>query len=428
MHKLLVAVQSSFRNSEYDHVLKITEDVDELHPNLSEICLYRLASLIELHQFSDAFNFLNSFDNQALANERWLVFLKVKLFTERGDLSLAKLTILNYVQKYPVDLEAVDLLLKISARDKDFEMLSNLAHLRYESRSLLIEAPKEYTAIVIQCYVKVDTLKLLFEDVLKALPFGNFKLIIVQDLPSNEKLLDKSLLVDNLIVSYLNKFSAKFDDVRYLKNTKNFGTSLTCLKALNAAYDDRSISNVIFFEDDCRVSANAFNWFSFAFCELLNDDVPFVGGESIFFNDLEFSGNEFIERISKSNMLSMYEDSYIYVDFVPSTCFAFKSSSWPAYYKYRGMPEGPESLNSYLFSLSKKCVMPVVPRVNDHGMMHVDGYSVAVLSGAVKEVKNYYLLSSSLVSHFVEFKEDKDDFFMATCKFSEPLLSKFFDV
>jgi hypothetical protein len=180
-------------------------------------------------------------------------------------------------------------------------------------------------------------------------------------------------------------------------------------------------------EDDCRISHNAFLWFSYAFERLLSDEVLFIGGESIFFNNkLLTHDSALISDVMNSDRLTDYEDKYLEVDFVPSTCFALVASNWTKFYKFRGLPQGPESLNYFLKSLGGKCVLPVGPRVNDIGMRHSDGYSMTTLSGKVKEDKNFYLISNLFVEEFSPLNVDRDNFYKATCLLEPHAIDKFF--
>jgi hypothetical protein len=428
MDKLLQNIKSSYVATDYDQVILLTDDISFDDGFYFEIGKYRLSALISKNLLNQAGTLIDKLNN-IKSNDRWLIFLRFNFLKSNGNASEALALICSYVDDHPHDIEAVNILLTHASKMLEFSTVSKYSPLRFGHHAVNFPANSNKTIIVIQTYVKADTLRVLFEDLLQCEINGGYKLLVVKDYPKNESLIEKSNAVDNLICSYYSRLSDKFGDVRYVKNSKNSGTSPTCLRGINSALEDQSISNVIFIEDDCRISKYAFLWFDFAFSSLVSESTPFVGGESIFFNNLTQDANErVVDRIKKSQRLVQLENKYIEVDFVPSTCFGLKSKSWAEYFMYRGMPEGPETLNSYLMLNNRKCLMPVVPRLNDLGMFHEDGYSMMTLKGNVKEIKRPYLMSQSSVDAFEYLHEEQNDLYKATCLLEEEFVNILFDI
>ena len=154
----------------------------------------------------------------------------------------------------------------------------------------------------------------------------------------------------------------------------------------------------VFLEDDCIFSADALEWTH----ELLEKHISpydhwFGSCESIFF-DSKFAippvGDlDALRRFAESEAIL---DSYVLLDFLPSTCFITRKEIWSVCSEIRSFVEGPESLTAFLSSMNRKTIAPVVPRASDIGMLHQFGYSVSNLGlGQVKEIKNTYLMSSA---------------------------------
>jgi hypothetical protein len=426
MVNVLLEVKKSHASADFLSVIKLTDLISIEDDYFFEVGKYRLSALIDLKMFDlvpDIISELNSINR----HDKWLVLLNFSYFNAINNHDKALKILRKFVDGNIEDIEAVDLLLKQAANLRDFEIINSYYKLRFNHFGLDSTNVDKSTTIVIQSYVKFDTLKDLLDDLLNANLTDNIKLLIIKDFPKNDNSKSKSSKVDDIYYEYYPRLIEKFCDVRFIKNLKNMGTAPTCIKAINLACKDGDASNIIFLEDDCRLSPDFMSWFDFAFDNLLSDDFPFVGGESVLFNDITQSANKNAKNLIKSSSkLLTLEDKYMKIDFVPSTCFAFKTSVWKEYFVYRGMPEGPETLNKYMQSKHRFCLIPIVPRVNDVGMQHEDGYSMLVLNGKVKESKMHYLISSSPVKNFLPFDEEIDDLYNATCLFDVDLIDKYF--
>lgn len=422
----LAQINDLYDQANYAGVVNFTNSINSDDPDFFSKGKYRLSALIKLERLTDAYELLCNLKS-INSSDRWLIFLNFDYLHSNGNSEDALNLMLDFVDSNLNDYEAVNLLLKVASWLARFDVIQKYSRYRFEKYQCDYLISNSSITIVLQVYVKTDTLRELFEDLLKARLVGNYKLLIIKDHPKSNDLLDKSRAVDDLIYEFYKNLQAKFSEVRFVVNKENKGTSPTCLLGINLACRDSETSHVIFLEDDCRLSVNVFEWFNYAFANLLSDSHPFVGGESVHFNDLSsVVGGSLMHKIVNSPKIPDYEDKYLEVDFVPSTCFAFEAKRWSEFYLFRGMPEGPETLNTYVKSHSYKCNLPVIPRVNDHGMMHEDGYSMLTLDGDVKEIKRPYIISSAKVAEFSPLLVDKDNFFKATCMFDKDFVDLFF--
>lgn len=252
-------------------------------------------------------------------------------------------------------------------------------------------------AIALQTFCKADTLEDLLDSLLSCTGGDRFHLTIIQDAPNSkhsEKYTAGHIKVKNVINKYLNQLRDKFELVSLVTNYENLGTAPTCRKVLDRICDD--YEGFVFLEDDCVLSKDALELASY----LLSSEISiesncwFGSLESTFYNvaevDSEHVSGE-VENAVKNNLQQgLYE-----IDFVPSTCFISNSEIWGKVKSFRSFPKGPESLTSYIKTIGKKTLLPVVPRARDKGMTHELGYSVHMLGkNSVKEHKHHFLDSN----------------------------------
>jgi len=258
------------------------------------------------------------------------------------------------------------------------------------------------SAIVVQCFIKNDTLVDLCDSLLKCEGKEDFHLIFWSDaVRPGEKYEARKAKNDNVLL-YLLKFqnanSNLFASIEIKINTENEGTCKTCQTALNYAFERYDF--VVFTEDDTIFSKDALRWGLMLRRQGLLDDDKIIAfaGESIYFdarrNNVEA---KFIDTAREQAIERNLAKKYVKLNFLPSTCFFTTREKWALFGPTRGAPRGDEDVCEMCKKDGLYCVFPVVARVKDVGMLHADGYSVNIHGVAnVAEVKNTYLLSDDL--------------------------------
>jgi hypothetical protein len=259
------------------------------------------------------------------------------------------------------------------------------------------------TALVIQCFVKADTLKDTCESLLSCNLIGNLDLIFWSDSAIGSRDEGRYLPLAAEVAKYLDGFcqqwGSRFKSVTRRVNTVNHGTCKTCELALDYAFSLHPF--VIFVEDDVIFATDAIAWFEeMRRRSVLSDERNWaIAGESIFFN----ARDEPIPDGWPAAMRQLAIDerlnsAYIANKFVPSTCFATTREKWHEFGHTRGQPLGDGDVCERCQKEDRYTIFPVVARVKDVGMLHDNGYSVSIHSkSGVSEVKNTYLMSDDLV-------------------------------
>jgi hypothetical protein len=253
-------------------------------------------------------------------------------------------------------------------------------------------------AIAVQCFNKADTLDKVFENLCRCDGTNEFSLVILQDSlvgsTKKDKYLEGVNEVKDKISEWLPLLMSCFGSVEILSNSENLGTAPSCRRLLD--YVCNKYEGFMFIEDDCLVSEDALLWALVSLNKFISPyKYWFSTCESIFFN----SAGKHVSDTSlhKLNVIAKKTDianAYVELDFVPSTCFITSSEVWKICGKVRSFVRGPESLTAFVQASNKKTLSPLVPRANDIGMLHENGYSVDMLGAEnVKEAKTTYLTS-----------------------------------
>jgi hypothetical protein len=278
----------------------------------------------------------------------------------------------------------------------------------------------ESLTVIVQTFIKTDTLKELFASLLNCFLIEHVRLILWCDNPKGSRKEAEHSLLQPKVMRLLREFSAcsgkAFRSVEIHENSQNFGTCKTCEIAFDYAFIDSDF--VIFVEDDVIFARDALAWFlGIRDSGILRKELYWaVAGESIFFdarNNKVQSAliNEAIEIATTQDLV----DQYTFHKFVPSTCFATTREKWQEFGKTRGQPTGDVDVCRRCEIEDKFCIFPIIPRVKDTGMLHDLGYSVMLHSkqGVVEHNKQTYLLSDMISRTMdlssVMFREFKGD-------------------
>ena len=258
------------------------------------------------------------------------------------------------------------------------------------------------TALVIQCFVKPDTLDGLCQSLLGCAGTEDVDLIFWSDSPVGSQSENRFERLNEEVRAVVAAFTAahadRFASVSFHCNDTNLGTCKTCQSALDHAFSDHAFA--IFAEDDAIFAKDALCWFQgVRGLGLLDEPENWaIAGEAIFFNAREQS----LPAGHADAMLAMahelrLQDFYIPHQFIPSTCFATTRQRWAEFGATRGQPLGDEDVCARCQAEGRYGLFPMVPRVKDVGMLHDNGYSVMIhTKEGVREIKNTYVMSGDL--------------------------------
>lgn len=258
------------------------------------------------------------------------------------------------------------------------------------------------TAIVVQCFVKTDTLEALCSSILRCEGRQEHHLIFWRDVPAlGAKYLEhsaKSAAVATMVERFCRDHGREFASVTVRTNERPMGTCATCRASIDYALERHDLA--IFTEDDTVFSRDALGWFS----QMANHerfhapDVLAIAGESVFFDAQARPVPDGYPRLAReaAERRGLWSRFTTHA-FVPSTCFAVNRDKWAIFGETRGRQIGANEVNDLCKAQDYKAVFPIVARVKDTGMLHPDGYSVRI-HGAdkVREIKNTYLMSDEL--------------------------------
>lgn len=258
------------------------------------------------------------------------------------------------------------------------------------------------SAIVVQCFVKADTLAGLLQSLLRCERREDYHLILWSDVPGpgpkGERYQPQNQQVRADITSFAASHGRDFASVSVMVNDRNRGTAGTCQASLNHAFSLHDF--VIFTEDDTVFARDALVWFAeLRDMKLLAaPDVLAFAGESIYFDARNKPLPQWYP--AQARRLASVRDltpDYVRLKFLPSTCFATTREKWATFGEIRGHPRGAEEVCVLCREQNLFALFPVVARVKDIGMLHESGYSVGIHGAeGVREIKNTYLMADDL--------------------------------
>jgi hypothetical protein len=267
-------------------------------------------------------------------------------------------------------------------------------------------------SLVVQAFIKADTVENLLRSLSRCSRRESVDLVFFVDVPqgasnaTNPAAVEKETAYarkNEQVVAILQDFLAShrsdFANVSLHRNDRNLGCYKTCQVALDAAFTNSEFA--IFVEDDVLFSIDALDWFIRTFESGVLDDANnwATTGESIYFNARDKQpSREHVARAKELSVRRGYYNKLTTFPFVPSTCFATTRAKWKLFGEVRGRPVGDVELCKLCAELEKYCVFPILPRVNDVGMLHPDGYSVGIHGVAgVEQINNTYLMAEDVL-------------------------------
>jgi hypothetical protein len=159
--------------------------------------------------------------------------------------------------------------------------------------------------------------------------------------------------------------------------------------------------SVFFSEDNLIFEQDAIEWFERALAHpmFLRPNVWAIAGESRFFDSYRHSPSDTdVFRALKLAESHNLIDKFVYLDFLPSSCFATTREKWGEFGSTRGITRGDRAVVDRCLAEGKVCFWPVIARCRDVGMYHPLGYSVRWKGLNHTRFKNSYVVSGMLKS------------------------------
>jgi hypothetical protein len=259
------------------------------------------------------------------------------------------------------------------------------------------------TAIAIQAFNKADSILCTLDSIARARGSNSYELFILQDGCSGSNQTEKYraawIETIQVIKSWISKNRHHFASVRFESSDQNNGPYQTAERLITWALE--TSKSVIFSEDDVIFECNAVEWFEKALAHpmFLRPNVWAIAGESRFFDSHRHVPSNIdvrcaLEVAHTQNLI----DRFVYLDFLPSSCFATTRDKWAEFGDTRGSTRGDRAVVDRCLAEGKVCFWPVIARCRDSGMHHPLGYSVRWKGLYHMAFKNSYIVSGMLKS------------------------------
>jgi hypothetical protein len=259
------------------------------------------------------------------------------------------------------------------------------------------------TAIAIQAFNKADSILRTLDSIARSRGSDKYHLLILQDACSGSAEIEKYRLAwaqtTQAVEAWISTNKDHFVSVRFDRSKENNGPYRTAERLISRALE--SSDSVIFSEDDVIFERDAMEWFERALTHpmFLRPNVWAVAGESRFFDSYRHSPSDTdvvraLELAESQNLI----DKFVYLDFLPSSCFATTRDKWAEFGDTRGTIRGDRAVVDRCLAEGKVCFWPVIARCRDTGMHHPLGYSVRWKGLHHSRFKNSYVVSGMLKS------------------------------
>jgi GR25 family glycosyltransferase involved in LPS biosynthesis len=257
------------------------------------------------------------------------------------------------------------------------------------------------TAIAIQAFNKADSILRALDSIARSRGSDKYHLVILQDACSGsaetEKYRSAWAQTAQALEAWISTNRDCFVSVHFERLKENNGPYRTAERLISRALENSE--SVIFSEDDVIFERDAMEWFQRALTHpmFLRPNVWAIAGESRFFDSHRHSPSDTdvaraLEAARSHNLI----DKFVYLDFLPSSCFATTRDKWAEFGDTRGTTRGDRAVVERCRAEAKLCFWPVVARCRDIGMHHPLGYSVRWKGLHHKGFKNSYIVSGML--------------------------------
>lgn len=259
------------------------------------------------------------------------------------------------------------------------------------------------TAIAIQAFNKTDSILGTLDSIARARGSNCYDLFILQDGCSGsnetEKYRAACSKTSQALTSWISRNRGLFASVHFESSDQNNGPYQTAERLTTWALN--TSDSVVFSEDDLIFERDALEWFETALSHpmFLRPNVWAIAGESRFFDSYRHRPSDSdvsraLELAERNNLI----DKFVYLDFVPSSCFATTREKWAEFGGTRGTIRGDRAVVDRCLEEGKVCFWPVIARCRDIGMHHPLGYSVRWKGLNHAKFKNSYIVSGMLKS------------------------------
>jgi hypothetical protein len=288
-------------------------------------------------------------------------------------------------------------------------------------------------AIAVQAFNKAESVVGTLDSIARSRGSDKYQLVILQDGCSKsnntEKYRSAWAQTSQALEAWISRNKDHFVSVRIDRSEENNGPYRTAERLMSRALE--SSESVIFSEDDVIFERDAIAWFETALIHpmFLRPNVWAIAGESRFFDSHRHSPSDtMVSRALEVAENHKLIDKFVYLDFVPSSCFATTPDKWAEFGATRGMIRGDRAVVDRCLAEGKVCLWPVIARCRDTGMHHPLGYSVRWKGLHHTRFKNSYIMSGMLKGASAELSEltcesEKEELFAEFTVFWEQLRS-----
>ena len=259
------------------------------------------------------------------------------------------------------------------------------------------------TAIAIQAFNKADSILRTLDSIARARGSNGYDLFILQDGCSGSEQTEKyrAAWAETIqaLKSWISKNRDHFASVRFETSEQNNGPYQTAERLITWALE--TSKSVIFSEDDVIFECDAMEWFerTLAHPMFLRPNVWAIAGESRFFDSYRhIPSNADVHRALEVALTQNLVEQFVYLEFLPSSCFATTRDKWAEFGDTRGTIRGDRAVVDRCLAEGKVCFWPVIARCRDAGMHHPLGYSVRWKGLHHAAFKNSYVVSGMLKS------------------------------
>lgn len=266
------------------------------------------------------------------------------------------------------------------------------------------------TAIAIQAFNKADSVLGTLDSIARSSGSDKYHLVILQDACSGstetEKYHSAWAQTTQALEAWISSNRDHFVSVRFDRSEKNNGPYRIAELLINRALE--SGESVIFSEDDVIFERDAIEWFERALSHpmFLRPNVWAIAGESRFFDsNRHFPSDADVCRALEVAQTRNLIERFVYLDFLPSSCFATTRDKWAEFGRTRGITNGDRAVVERCRAEGKLCFWPVIARCRDIGMHHPLGYSVRWKGLRHTGFKNSYIVSGMLNGASAELSE-----------------------
>jgi len=285
-------------------------------------------------------------------------------------------------------------------------------------------------SIAIQAFNKSENVVGTLDSIARSSGSDKYHLVILQDGCSGsaetEKYRSDWAQTTQALEEWVSRNGDHFVSARFERSEENNGPYRSAERLVNRALE--TSESVIFSEDDVIFERDAIEWFERALNHpmFLRPNVWAIAGESKFFDSYRYLPPK--ADVCRALEVAQTRDlinRFVFLDFLPSSCFATTRDKWAEFGGTRGTTNGDVAVIERCRAEARLCFWPVIARCRDTGMHHPLGYSVRCKGLHHEVFKNTYVLSGMLKGASGELSEipDKDALFNEFTVFWKQLAS-----